>query len=327
MIITKTPFRISFAGGGTDLAAFYTREYGAVVSTAIDKYVYIALHKHFENKIQLKYSKTELVDKIDDIEHPLIRECMRLTNHKGSLEMTSFADIPSKGSGLGSSSAFSVGLIKALKAFNGEQTSAEECAHGACTVEIEKLGAPIGPQDQYAAAYGGFNYIKFNPDHTVTVEPILLSREQKKIIQNHLMMFYLGNTRSSNNILSEQSKNTTNDIDKFNNLVKMRDLANEMCDRLNKGDIKCFGEILHKGWMFKRELASGISSQRIDEYYEAARSAGAVGGKVLGAGGGGFMLFWVPPNKQVAVTDALSELDPFPMDFDHQGSRIIHYDD
>jgi len=326
MIITKTPFRVSFVGGGTDLAAFSTREYGAVVSTAIDKYVYIALHKNFSNEIQLKYSKTENVDSVDKIQHPLIREGMKITKCDEKIELTSFADIPSKGSGLGSSSSFCVGLVKALHALKGRQLSSEEAADLACQIEIDRLREPIGKQDQYAAAYGGFNYIRFNKDGTVLVEPILLSGEQRAIIEDHLIMFHTGITRKASDVLTEQQKNTSTDVDKFKALVKMRDLADEMRDRLNKGDIKCIGELLHKNWELKRDLASNLTNPQIDEWYERGLQAGAIGGKLLGAGGGGFILFWCPKQKQESLKAALQELKPVTIKTEPHGSRVIYYD-
>jgi D-glycero-alpha-D-manno-heptose-7-phosphate kinase len=327
MIITKTPYRVSFAGGGTDLPAFSSREYGAVVSMAIDKYIYLALHTYFEKKIVLKYSKTEIVDKVDEIQHPLIRECMRITGTSDNIEITSFADIPSSGSGLGSSSAFCVGLIKALNAHQGKNISAETAASKAAEVEMERLREPIGPQDQYAAAYGGINYIRFNTDGTVHVEPILLSREQREILEDNLIMFYTGITRSASSILTEQQKNTLNDVAKFNNLRKMRDLADELRTKLQSGNIKALGEMLHKGWLLKRELASGISSGKIDEYYERGLMAGATGGKLLGAGGGGFLLFYCEKQKQPELIRELAELKPVKFRFDMQGARVIYVDD
>ncbi len=327
MIITKTPFRVSFAGGGTDLEAFWSREYGAVVSTGIDKFVYLALHKYFEPKIVLKYSQTESVDHVNEIQHPLIREGMKISGVSDHIEITSFADIPSSGSGLGSSSSFIVGLIKALHAYKGENISAERCAQMACDVEIERLHEPIGKQDQYAAAYGGINYIRFNPDGTTIVEPIILSREQREILEDNMIMFYTGITRKASGILSEQKKNTATDAEKFLNLRKMRDLADELRARLSRGDIKAMGEILHKGWMLKKELAGGISTGQIDEWYERGRMAGAAGGKILGAGGGGFILFYCDKHKQPDLIQELSELKPVKFRFEPQGTRVIYVDD
>jgi D-glycero-alpha-D-manno-heptose-7-phosphate kinase len=323
MIVTKTPLRISFAGGGTDLEAFYSREYGAVVSASIEQYVYIALHTYCENKIMLKYSKTEIADDVDHIQHPLIRECMRIAGVDDNLEIASFADITS-GTGLGSSSSFAVGLIKALYAHRGKQITAAETAELASTVEIERLHEPIGKQDQYAAAYGGLNHIRFNPDGSVTVTPIALSREQYEQLQENMIMFYTGVTRSAGSILAEQRKNTISDAEKFNNLRRMRTLADELHAKLQRGEIDAIGEVLHKGWLLKRELATSISNSKLDEYYERGIKAGAVGGKVLGAGGGGFLLFYCKKDKQQELIRELSELRPYKVHFDTHGSQVLH---
>ncbi len=326
MIITKTPFRISFAGGGTDLSAFYeNEEYGAVVSVTINKYMYIALHPYFENKFLLKYSNTELVSSPEDIQHPLIRESILLSNTKKHLEITSFADIPSKGTGLGSSSAFCVGLLHALSVFNHNQKSNEHYANDACVIEIDKLKEPIGKQDQYASAVGGLNYIRFNADGTVQVQKINLNRKTLTELDDNLLMFYTGITRETKKILGEQKEKTSsNEIRQT--LVKMRDLADQLRDALYQHDLTRFGEILHKGWLLKRSLTGSISNPEIDEYYNSAIKAGAIGGKLLGAGGGGFLLFYVPKDKQQAVREALSELKEMEFHFDMQGTRIAHID-
>lgn len=324
MIISRTPFRISFAGGGTDLPAFYEREYGAVVSTTIDKYMFIQLHKRaIENKILLKYSKTEEVDKVDDIKHGLIRESMKLANVNDAVEISSIAHFPG-GTGLGSSSSYTVGLLNALYAYQHEYPEKEILANQACHIEINKNGAPIGKQDQYAAAYGGLNYVRFNTDGTVQVKPIKLSMELKQKLDGRLMLFYTGVVRDANEILKEQSEKTVSERDKFENLIKMRNLANELRDHLEMGDISTFGKILHKGWLLKRELTTKISSPKIDDWYARAREAGAEGGKILGAGGGGFLLFYVPEDKQEAVKKALPELRHIPFCFDDNGSTILY---
>jgi D-glycero-alpha-D-manno-heptose-7-phosphate kinase len=323
MLISKTPLRISFAGGGTDLRAFYEREYGAVVSVTINLYVYLAVHRFFEGQIQLKYSKSELVDTVDQIQHPLIRECMRQSGVNDSIEITSFADIPSKGSGLGSSSAFAVGLVKALHAFQGRMATAETCAAAACNIEIERLGEPIGKQDQYAAAYGGFNYIRFNSDETVHVEPILVTRDGRTFLEDHLLMFYTGITRNASTILSEQKHNTSMNNDTWNQLKLMRDQADALCELMMAGRLEEIGIFLHEGWQLKKRLTKKISSAEIDAAYDAARAAGAAGGKLLGAGGGGFLLFFVPPAKHQSVIDALKPLRLIRPAIDTQGSRLI----
>ncbi len=323
MIITKTPLRISFAGGGTDLSAFYLRTPGAVVSATIDLYVYLAVHRFFDPKFVLKYSKTEVVDAVDEIEHPLIRECLKRCEFEEKIEVTSFADIPSRGSGLGSSSAFAVGLIKALHAFLGKNATAEACASMACEVEIDRLGEPIGKQDQYATAFGGFNYIRFNQDETVHVEPIVLDSDGRRFLEDHLVMFYTGITRSAGDILNEMRSNTQTDEDRFASMCKMRDMADELRELMMDGNYGQLGEFLHRGWLLKRNLASKISSDEIDELYQAGIDAGALGGKLLGAGGGGFFLFFCPPEKRQSLLSALSRLRPLRPLIDQQGTRLI----
>lgn len=323
MIISKTPFRISFAGGGTDLKAFYGKEYGCVTSTAINKYMYVAVHKYFDKKkILLKYSKTEFVDSIEKIEHPIFREALRLVGIESGVEITSIADIPS-GTGLGSSCTFTVGLLHALYAYKGKFVSAERLAHEAARIEIEILGEPIGKQDQYAAAYGNLNHIRFHPDENVDVAPILCHPDTKTMLQKNLMLFYTGTTRATKDVLSEQKKNTESDAKKFQNLQQMKQLAEELRDALNSDNLNQFGHILHKGWILKRELASSISNTEIDQWYDTGIAAGALGGKLLGAGGGGFLLFYCPEEKRERVRAALP-LQEIPFQFDTQGSRIIY---
>jgi len=327
MIITKTPLRISFAGGGTDLAAFYEAEgYGAVVSTTIDKYVYLALHPYFEKKYLLKYSKTEMVDNPADIQHPLIRESLLITNTTTPVEITSFADIPSSGTGLGSSSAFCVGLLHALHILNGKHLSNHKYAEMACDIEIGRLKEPIGKQDQHASAIGGLNYIRFNADGSVFTQRISLPPKVLHELEGNLLMFYTGITRSAKTILQEQQTNTTNDAEKRMTLVRMRDMADELKDALHAHDLTRFGSILNEGWQLKRQLAGGISNPVIDEYYDRAIRAGALGGKLLGAGGGGFLLFYVPQEKHEAVRKELADLREMPFMFDMQGTRIAHID-
>ena len=327
MIISKTPFRISFAGGGSDLPEFYRREYGAVVSTAIDKFVYLAIHRFFERQYMLKYSQTETCGSIDEIQHPLIRECLRYAGTRDFLEITSFADIPSHGSGLGSSSAFSVGLLHALHAQQGRTASHETCAAGACEVELGRLQEPIGKQDQYAAAYGGMNYLRFNADGSVHVDPIVLGRDTRGEIERRLLLFYTGITRKASGILAEQRQNIVSDQQRFDTLRRMRDQADTLREALAVGNIDVLGTLLHEGWLLKRQMASGISSPAIDELYERGRAAGATGGKLLGAGGGGFLLFYVQPQHRRAVTEALGGLRQVDFEFERQGTRIIYVGD
>lgn len=327
MIITKTPLRISFVGGGTDLKAFYERDEGAVLSSALSLYVYIAVHPYFEGKFVLKYSETETVDSLDQIKHPLFRECLRRTETAGSVEIASFADIPSRGSGLGSSSSFAVGLIKALEAFKGRNASPAEVAAKACEIEIEKLGEPIGKQDQYAAAFGGFNVIRFLPNGEVKVEPLPISQDTKDTLASHLVLFYTDKTRSASTVLSTQQSNTKNDTATFDALRRMRDQVWFLRDELAQGRLDSMGTALDQAWQLKRTLAKGITDPYLDEIYLSARQAGALGGKLLGAGGGGFFLFYCRPEKQTDLARALSQLKRAPVSLDPLGSRVILSDD
>jgi D-glycero-alpha-D-manno-heptose-7-phosphate kinase len=321
MIISRTPFRISFLGGGTDFKDFYKQEVGFVVSTAIDKYVYITVNRRHDETIRVSYSKTEIVDRVDDIRHDLVREGLRLTGISKSIEITSIADIASRGTGLGSSSAFTVGLLNALNAYKGRYCSAEKLASEACHIEIDVLGEPIGKQDQYIAAYGGLQQIQFNPDESTFVDPVICSAETKRRLQRHLVLFFTGMTRRAGTILSDQKSK----IPKNNELlVALRDLAKDMALALRKNKLDDFGALLHEGWLCKRRLAGGITNETLDVYYDKARKAGALGGKVLGAGGGGFMLLYCPVKGRAKVIKALSDLKLTPFRFEPQGSKIIY---
>jgi D-glycero-alpha-D-manno-heptose-7-phosphate kinase len=327
MIITKAPMRISFAGGGTDLADFYRNEgYGAVVSTTINKYVYLAIHASFDRKFLLKYSQTEHTDTPEEIHHPLIREALLLTETKEPLEITSFADIPAKGSGLGSSSAFCVAIITTLYAMKGRLLKAEESARMACQLEIERLKEPIGKQDQYATAVGGLNYIRFNADESVEVERIILLPESRRKLEKSLLLFYTGITREARSILGKQQEKTAADAQTRKTLRKMRDLADSLRESLRQQDVDQIGRSMHEGWLLKREVADGITSPLIDGYYDKAIAAGALGGKLLGAGGGGFLIFYVPEEKQAGVRAALADLREIEFCFETQGVRITHID-
>lgn len=324
MIITRTPFRVSFAGGGSDIASFYEKHGGCVLSTAINKYMYISVHPSFDRKeTVLKYSKRETVMDTKDIEHNYFRQVLTNLNVSG-VELVSTADIPS-GTGLGSSSSFTVGLLHALYAFKGKYVSRERLAAEASEVEIEQLGNPIGKQDQYAAAYGGFNYIEFQKDGGVFVEPIIMNHDSFRTLESNLMMFYTGQLHSASAILKEQKKNITAG-QREANLLKMCGLARDLREELQKNNIDAMGQILHQNWVLKKTLANGISSPVIDEAYERALAAGAIGGKLLGAGGGGFLLFYVPQDKQRAVKNAMN-LPQLPISFDRQGSCIIYVGD
>ena len=324
MLITKTPFRISFCGGGSDLAAYYEQYGGCVLSTSINKYMYISIHPYFnENQTMLKYSENELVDDIKDIKHKIFNEVLNDMDISG-VEISSTADVPS-GTGLGSSSTFTVGLLHTLYCYKGKFASKSRLAREACEVEIERLGSPIGKQDQYAAAYGGLNFIRFNKDGSVSVEPVMMKAETYKRLQNNLLMFYTGITRSANSILSEQKKNISQD-DKNENLRKMCALAEEMKRSLEKNDLSTFGSILHQSWKLKRTLASGITNPEIDAAYERAMKSGALGGKLLGAGGGGFLLFYCEPEKQDQLRKNIG-LKEFEFKFEQDGTSIVYIGD
>ncbi|HEY50566.1 MAG TPA: GHMP kinase [Dehalococcoidia bacterium] len=324
MIITRTPFRISFAGGGTDLPEFYRREAGAVLSTAINRYMYIIVNQRFTDAIRVSYyAKTEIVDSVDEIRHPLVREALKLVGIGRGIEIASVADVHA-GAGLGSSGSFTVGLLNALYAYKGSLKSSAELAREACHIEIDLLGEPVGKQDQYIAAYGGFRYFQFNPDESVTTEPIIWSPEHKDELGQNLLLLYTGDVHEAGSILQEQ-KEKTPQPDKMASLIKMRDMAINLKDQLNdKAEADIFGDILHRGWQLKKELASGISNDKIDEYYQRALSAGAMGGKLLGAGGGGFLLLYCPKAKHPQVKKALSDLPALEFSFEPEGSKIIY---
>jgi len=324
MIITKTPFRVSFLGGGSDIADFYREYGGCVLSTTINRYMYLAVHPYFdENKISLKYSQNELVADVKDIDHSIFR-CVLKDKQINGVEISSTADVPS-GTGLGSSSAFTVGLLHTLYCYQGIYASKERLAAEACQVEIEKLGAPIGKQDQYAAAYGGLNFITFHKDDTVSVEPIVTKGDTIRNLQDNLVMFYTGLTHDAKRILAEQKKNMSKQ-DKVKNLQQMCGLARDMKKSLECNNMDDFGTILDEGWKRKRELSGSISNSKIDEMYQCAMQNGALGGKLLGAGGGGFLLFYCPKEKQEHLKSAMG-LKPFDFRFEHDGSSIVYIGD
>ena len=323
MIISRTPLRISFAGGGSDLPAFYRNEPGAVLSTAINKYIYITLNRKFDEKIRASYSVTEIVDSIAEIKHELIREGLRLAGVDGGIEITSISDVPSRGTGLGSSSTYTVGLLNALYAFKGQHADAARLGREASRIEIDICGKPIGKQDQYIAAFGGMQFIQFNPDGTVFVDPVVCLPDTKQRLEQWLLLLYTGVTRSADGILAEQSRNTESDEDKREALRAMVAIARQLRRALSDNDLRSFGELLHQGWLEKRKLAGGISSPQIDAWYETARRHGAIGGKILGAGGGGFLLLHAPPEKHAQISSALPKLKPIDFRFEPQGSKII----
>jgi D-glycero-alpha-D-manno-heptose-7-phosphate kinase len=323
MIISQTPLRVSFLGGGSDLPAFYREHGGAVLSTAIDRSVYVTVSKKFDNAVRVSYSRTEEVPHAGEVQHPLVRESMRLLGIQGGVEITSVADIPAKGTGLGSSSSFTVGLLHTLHAFVSRYANAERLASEACQIEIEKCGEPIGKQDQYAAAYGGFNFIRFNPDDTVVVEKVIVSPSMLTEIQSQLMFFYTGITRSASQLLARQSQEVKAAGTALQSTMRLVKLAETAYIELSNGRIDVLGPMLDESWQLKKTLTDGITNELIESAYAAAMRAGASGGKLLGAGGGGFLMFFVPLSKQSAVRAALAPMLETPFNLVPYGSRII----
>jgi len=320
MIITQTPLRISFLGGGTDFHGFYEREEGCVVSSTIDKYIFVIIKERFDDKIRVGYTRTEMVDQLDDVQHELVREALRTTGITKKIEISTMGDIPSAGTGLGSSSTVTVGALNAMYQHLGEVRDAATLAREACQIEIDTLGKPIGKQDQYIAAYGGLRFICFKPDGAVTVEKVTVPDAARRRLSQHLMLFYTGITRSSSTVLEEQVDNIH---DRFEILCRMKELAVEARECLERQAFDDFGQLLHQGWEYKKQLASRISNGRIDEMYEAARRAGAVGGKISGAGGGGFLLLYCPVERQVDVRQALASVQELPFSLERDGSKVI----
>ncbi len=295
------------------------------MSTTIDKYMYIVIHPHFNReKIQLKYSRTELVDNISQIAHPIFREVLNMYQLHG-VDINSIADIPA-GTGMGSSSSFTVGLLNALRAYIGKYSSAEKLASLACHVEIDLVGSPIGKQDQYAAAYGGLNFITFRQDDSVKVEKVIMRPETKRTLEENLLLVFIGGKHNANDILRNQSSAISN-TEKLKTQQRMVQLAYELRDSLQDNQLDDFGRILHEGWLLKRSLVRGISNNDIDDYYQRGINAGAIGGKLLGAGGAGFLLFYCPKDRQADFRRAMSLFPETAFSFDNQGSQVIYIGD
>ena len=324
MIGIRTPFRMSFVGGGTDLKEFYSRYPGCVLSTTINKYMYIFVHPFFDNRIQIKYSKTELVEHIEEINHPIVREALKKFKLSG-LDINSIADIPA-GTGLGSSSSYTVSLYHALYNYTGQQVSPDQLARDACELEIDILNEPIGKQDQYAAAYGGLNLIRFLPSGVVKVEPVKIKPKIYNKLQNNLLMFYTGTTRRASDILNDQKKNLINENAKFDTLLQMTKLAEQAKDNLCESDLEGFGKTLDENWQLKKSLSNKISNMDIDDLYAVAMKNGALGGKLLGAGGGGFFLFYCEEEKQDQLRSSLIKLREVKFQFETCGSKILKLD-
>jgi D-glycero-alpha-D-manno-heptose-7-phosphate kinase len=320
MIVTQTPLRVSLAGGGTDLAAYYERKEGFVVSTAIDKFAYVIVKERFDDDVYLNYMRKEIVSSLDAIQHDLIREAMRITGVDRGIEVTLLSDIPSEGSGLGSSSSISVGLLNAFYAYRGEQVTAERLAREACEIEIERLGRPIGKQDQYIAAYGGLRSFRFLRDGSVEVEPIRVTPPDRRVLSARLHLFFTGRTRKAEAILSEQKDQTGEHLSELDGI---KSLALELKTALEAREFDRLGDSLHENWELKRRLASGISDAVIEEMYERARAHGALGGKICGAGGGGFLLVDCPPERGQHLAKGMAAHRELPFQLESDGSKVI----
>lgn len=322
MIISRTPLRISFVGGGSDIPSYYKKRQGAVVSTAINKYIYIIVNKKFDNRIRASYSKTEIVDAVDELKNELIKTCLQLVGIKGGVEIASISDIPSEGTGLGSSSSYVVGLLNALYAYTEKHITADRLAEEACKIEINLLKKPIGKQDQYMGAYGGFQYIQFSKD-SVKVSPIIFNNTTKRKLRKRLLLLYTRITRSAEKILAIQNENLSTRRDTVMQMDSMVKLAEQMNASLHKNNLETFGELLDQNWLLKKEMATGITSHQIDKWYKTAKQNGALGGKILGAGGGGFLLLYAPEEKHSQIIKSLPGLQPVHFTFEQYGSRII----
>jgi D-glycero-alpha-D-manno-heptose-7-phosphate kinase len=322
VIISRTPLRVSFVGGGTDLPDFYEEHGGAVVSTTVDKWIHVIVAKRFEGDVRVSYSQTEIVENAAAVEHELVREAMRLTGVPRGIDVVTLADVPSRGTGLGSSSTVTVGLLNALYAFQGVYKSPLHLAEEAARIEIEILGKPIGRQDQYAVAVGGFNFIEFLPrGGAPRVEPIVCPPQTLKRLQRSLILFYTGRQRRADDVLREQ-KQAVQDGVAVAALKRIRDLAHDLRGRLAADDAEALGPLLHENWELKRTLAGRVSAPEVDVWYERALAAGARGGKILGAGGGGFLLLAASPERHDAVRAALPDLREVPVKFSARGTHI-----
>lgn len=326
MIVTKTPFRISLLGGGSDLEVFYSRSPGACISFSINKYMYISSHQYFEkDKIRLKYSKTETVNQIKDIQHPILREAFDLTQSSYGVEISSISDIPA-GTGMGSSSSFTVGVLHNLFTRKNQYIDKHKLAELACNIEINRLKEPIGKQDQYAASFGGLNILSFKSHGAVTVECLNLSKDSFEELQKHMVLFYTGTVRSASEVLLDQKNNITNAEEKFNSLKQMVELVEGGKKFLMQSRFQNFAELIHQSWLLKKSLSSKITNSEIDEIYNLALKNGAWGGKLLGAGGGGFLLFLTAPDNRKRLIESV-KLREFPFKIEFDGSKVIYYEE
>lgn len=321
MIIVQTPLRVSLFGGGTDFPAYYLEHGGCVLSAAIDKYIFVTIKKRFDDKLRVGYTRTEMVDSVDELQHDLIREAFRITGITHGVEVTTMGDIPSEGSGLGSSSTVAVGALHAMYSFKRQLVVEEKLAREACQIEREILRSPIGIQDQYIAAYGGLRLMEFRTNGEVAVGPdIKLETGTMRRLNDNLLLFFTGVTRKADTILAEQKSNI---VDRLAVLAEMKQLTYEAYETLRQGQVDRIGELLHESWQLKKGLASQISNGVIDEMYETARRAGASGGKITGAGGGGFLLLYCPNGRQEVVREALGHLQELPFNLGQDGTKVI----
>jgi len=320
MIIVQTPLRVSFFGGGTDLPSFYLNEGGCVLTSAIDKFIFVTIKKRFDQLLRVGYTRTEMAENVADIQHELIREAFKVAGIRNGIEITTMGDIPSAGSGLGSSSTVTVGSLHAMYALQGRLVSAESLARQACEIEIDRLCKPIGVQDQYIAAYGGFRFLEFKPSGEIAVSDIELNQTTRRHLNRNLLLFYTGKTRKADVILDEQKNNISNRLTVLRRLKEMAYIAR---DELVAGNVDAIGELLHESWELKKSLASNISNPSIDEIYTTARNAGALGGKITGAGGGGFLLLYCPYQHQEKLREALAGFQELPFELENEGSKVI----
>jgi D-glycero-alpha-D-manno-heptose-7-phosphate kinase len=316
---------MSFVGGGTDIPGFYRKYGGAVVSTSIRSYINVVVNPKFDGGVRVSYSKTELCANSSEVEHPIVREALRMLDIRGGIEIVSIADVPSSGTGLGSSSSFTVGLLNALHAFKSERAAKEQLGQESCRIEIDILGEPIGKQDQFAAAFGGLNFIRFHEDDTVEVEALNCIYQVENQIESHILAFYTGIGRRAGDVLKAQNQ-VIADGSRTSVLKRMATQAEELRDELRRGNVDALGEALHEGWRLKQSLTPEISTSQIGNWYERARAAGAAGGKLLGAGAGGFMVFYANPDRHEAIRRELSELRPVKLRLDRDGSQVIFAD-
>jgi D-glycero-alpha-D-manno-heptose-7-phosphate kinase len=324
LIITRSPLRISLGGGGTDLPSYYREHSGFVISAAIDKYVYITLHETFAQELIVKYSKTEVVQSAEEVKHPIVREALQLMPMASPhLEITSMADIPA-GTGLGSSGSFTTALLRALHVMNKSFVSRHELAEQACHIELDLLREPVGKQDQYIASFGGITSFHFLQDDRVEVTPLTLSPETLHNLEDNLMVFFTGYTRSASEILRDQdTRSRQKDRDMIENLHFVKQIGHDTQEAFERGDLRRFAELMHIHWEHKKNRSRGISNSAIDEYYELARRNGALGGKLIGAGGGGFLMFYTEEKTRLRRAMFEARLREVRVRFDFQGTTVV----